>query len=88
MFIYSIKKAIELKIADDSEFGPVAQKAWNGLVTKAKINDEGLVDIYDACDGLCVIKDYETYINYPKKINAKEAVAAFLWAAAIMDKGN
>ena len=88
MFIYSIKKAIELGIAGKEEFEPVVQKAWNGLLTKVKINDEGLVDLYDACDGVCVKNDYDTYINYPRKVNAKEAVAALLWAAAIMEKDN
>jgi len=29
---------------------------------------------------------YEAYINYPKKINAKEAVAGVLWASWIMEK--
>ena len=86
MFVYSIQKAVELGIASGEEFAPAAAKGWNGLKAKAKINDAGLVDIYDACDGLCVKADYDTYINYPKKTNAKEAVAAFLWAAAIMEK--
>ncbi|MCL2833291.1 MAG: glycoside hydrolase family 88 protein [Treponema sp.] len=85
MFAYSIQKAVELGIVKKDEFGPVVKKAWQGLVTKAKINDEGLLDIYDACDGVCVKKDYETYINYPRSVNAKEAVAAFLWAGGVCE---
>jgi unsaturated rhamnogalacturonyl hydrolase len=50
------------------------------------VNDEGLVDIYSACDGLGVQKEYARYIHYRKKVNAKEAVAGFLWATTIVEK--
>ena len=86
MFIYALQKAIELNIAGKDEFSPVVEKAWNGLVSKAKINDEGLLDLYDACDGVCVQTDYSVYINYKKTVNAKEAVGAFLWASALVEK--
>ncbi len=29
---------------------------------------------------------YDVYINYPKHVNAKEAVGAVLWATAIVEK--
>lgn len=86
MFLYSIKKAVELGVVPKEEFLPVAEKAWKGLTSKIKINDEGLVDLYDACDGVCVQTDYSVYVNYKKSVNAKEALGAFLWAAAIMEK--
>jgi unsaturated rhamnogalacturonyl hydrolase len=44
------------------------------------------VDIYDACDGVCVQTSYDVYINYPKSINAKEAVGGILWATTIVEK--
>jgi len=49
------------------------------------VNDEGLVDIYGARDGLCVQAGYAEYVNFPKRINAKEAVASFLWGTAIVE---
>ena len=88
MFLYSIQKALELNIVPKDEYLPVAEKAWSGLVSKVKINSEGLVDLYDACDGVCVQTDYSVYINYQKTVNAKEAVGAFLWAAALIEKDN
>jgi hypothetical protein len=64
----------------------VVEKGYRGIIENAKINDKGLVDIYSACDGLGVQASYERYIKYRKMINAKEAVAGFLWATAIVEK--
>jgi len=86
MFAYSIQKAVELDIVTEREFGGAVKKAYEGLIEMAKVNAEGLLDIYGACDGLCVQDSYEDYINYEKTVNAKECVAAFLWAAAIIEK--
>jgi len=86
MFVYAIKKAKELGLAEDAIYGSVVDKGYEGIISKVKINDQGFVDIYDACDGLCVKSSYDEYINYPKKVNAKEAVAAFLWATGIIEK--
>ena len=45
------------------------------------------MNIYDACDGLCVQTCYENYVHYPRNVNCKEAVAAVLWAAIAMEYG-
>jgi unsaturated rhamnogalacturonyl hydrolase len=41
------------------------------------------VDILDACDGVCVQNSYEAYVNYPRVVNAKEAVGGVLWASTL-----
>ncbi len=86
MFVYTVRKAIELGLADEEIYGPVADRGYEGIITKAVINSEGFVDINDACDGLGVQNNYDAYIKFEKTINAKEAVAAFLWATGIMEK--
>lgn len=86
MFVYAIQKAIELGLAGKEEFGAVVEKGYKGILSKATVNAGGMVDIFDACDGLCVQNSYLEYVNYEKTVNAKEAVAAFLWAAAIVEK--
>lgn len=86
MFLYSIKKAIELGIVGQEDYGNVVESGYKGIISKAILRDSGLVDIIEACDGLCVQKCYSDYVNYEKSINAKEAVAAFLWAATIIEK--
>jgi rhamnogalacturonyl hydrolase YesR len=86
MFVYALQRAIELGLIDKAEYGPVVAKGYRGIIGNARINAEGLVDIESACDGVGVQKDYAHYINYKKKVNAKEAVGGFLWATAIVEK--
>ena len=86
MFTYAIQRGINLKLLDAKEYGPVAAKGYRGIVANATINAEGLVDIYSACDGVCVQASYADYVNYKRKVNAKEAVAGFLWATAIIER--
>jgi rhamnogalacturonyl hydrolase YesR len=85
MFVYCLRRGIELGLLAKDEYEPVVQKGYRGIVDNARVNDEGLVDIYSACDGLGVQKDYGRYINYKRRVNAKEAVAGFLWATAIVE---
>lgn len=87
MFLYGIKRAGELGIIPEKEYHDVCEKAYRGLLTKAVTNPEdGLVDIVNACDGVCVQTSYDVYINYPQKVNAKEAVAGVLWGSWVMEK--
>ena len=86
MFTYTIQKGIEIGLLDRAEYAPVVEKGYKGIVADARINDQGLVDIDTACDGLGVQAGYDRYINYKQSINAKEAVAGFLWATAIVER--
>ncbi len=87
MFTYAIKKAGELGIINPKQYKKVLKKAYEGIQTKVVVNPEdGLIDIVNACDGLCVQPSYDVYINYPQKVNAKEAVAGVLWGSWIMEK--
>jgi rhamnogalacturonyl hydrolase YesR len=86
MFVYAIQRAVDLGYVSPEEYGPIARQGYDGILSKAVINADGLVDIYDACDGLCVQPSYEVYVNYPRKVNAKEAVGSFLWATTIAEK--
>lgn len=86
MFTYALQKGIELGLIDKTEYGSTVKKGYKGIIDNARINEKGLLDIYSACDGLGVQADYDKYIHYKKMINAKEAVAGFLWATAIIEK--
>jgi len=86
MFLYTIQRAIDLGYVGAEEYESVVKRGYQGIISKAVINADGLVDIYDACDGVCVQRSYADYINYPKGINAKEAVGSFLWAAVAIEK--
>jgi rhamnogalacturonyl hydrolase YesR len=89
MFIYAIQRAIDLRLVSRDKYKPVVEKGYRGLLTKAIINRHyKLIDIYDACDGLGVQKSYADYINYPKRINAKEAMGSFLWATFAVEEAS
>lgn len=86
MFVYCIQKAIDLGYIEAETYAPLVKKGYDGIVSKARLNDEGLIDIVDACDGVCVQISTDVYINYPKKINAKEAIGGVLWATTVVEK--
>ena len=87
MFLYSIKKAGLLGVADRAKCDRMAAKAFNGIKAKCVVDYEGNANILDACDGLCVQNNFDIYVGYAKNINSKEAIAAFFWAALIMEYG-
>jgi rhamnogalacturonyl hydrolase YesR len=86
MFTYALERGIELGLLDRAEYAPVVERGYKGITANATINDRGLVDISSACDGVGVQVDYEHYIHYQQKLNAKEAVAGFLWATEIVER--
>lgn len=86
MFAYAMLRAMEMGVAGD-EYKPAVGRAYAGLAAKTTLTEDGLLDLHDACDGLCVQDSYEKYTHYPRRINAKEAVAAFFWFVVAYEKG-
>lgn len=86
MFTYTIAQGINLGLIDEKEYGQVVRDGYKSIVNHARINEKGLVDIYEACDGVGVQTDYEKYINYKRSLNAKEAYVGFVWATEIVER--
>ena len=86
MFVYSIKRGIDLGILDKNKFLTVAERGYKSLFEFLKINRNGLIDISGGGDGITIKKDFDTYVNVARVVNAKETVGGFLWASAIMEK--
>jgi rhamnogalacturonyl hydrolase YesR len=86
MFVYLIQRAVDLGYVSREHYQPVAKRGYEGLCTKAVVNAMGLIDVVDACDGVCVQSSYRAYVDYPKVVNAKEAVGSVLWAAVAVEK--
>lgn len=86
MFVYAIQRAIELGIVRESDYKECVTNGYYGLLSKAKISlIDGLIDLYDANDGLGIQKDYETYVTRPRKMNGQEVISSFLWATWIVE---
>lgn len=66
MFTYAIQRAIELGIIPAKDYEATVLNGYKGLLSKAKISPaDGLLDLYDANNGLGIQKDYETYVTRP-----------------------
>jgi len=85
MFTYAFATAVRLGVGDTELYKAVIEKAWDGLKLKSPRNADGLIDVLDACDGVCVQNNYDAYIDYPRVPNAKEAVGAVLWASELLE---
>jgi len=87
MFLYAVKKAGLLGICDTKKCDEIAEFAFNGVKTKCILDLEGNINVYDACDGLCIQLNFDAYTDYTRNVNSKEAVCACFWAAIIMEYG-
>jgi unsaturated rhamnogalacturonyl hydrolase len=87
MFLYAVKKAGLLGIAEGDRCDRMAARAFRGITAKCVLDYEGNANILDACDGLGVQLNYDAYVDYARNVNCREAVAAFLWACVIMEFG-
>lgn len=88
MFLYSIQRGINLGLLKEKEYAPVAQKGYEALKPFLVVNNQGLVDLVGACDGVTIKRDFLEYVSVNKILNAKEAVAGALWAAVIMEEAS
>lgn len=86
MFTYSIQRGIDLGLLKEKEYGKVAADGYASLFPFIRVNNQGLLDVIGACDGVTIKKDFTEYVTVDKILNAKEAVAGVLWAAVIMEK--
>ena len=86
IFVYCLQHGVDLGLLNKQDYAATIAKGYDGIVANAKVNDKGFVDIYGTCDGLGVQRDYAHYIHFRKTVNAREAVAGFLWATTIVEK--
>ncbi len=86
MFTYTIRRAVELGLIPAQSYEQTIIKGYNGLLSKARISaQDGLIDLYDANNGLGIQKDYETYVTRPRKMNGQEVISSFLWVTCIVE---
>ena len=86
MFVYAIQRAIELGIIPAADYRHTVINGYHGIISKAKISlADGLLDLYDANNGLGIQKDYDTYVTRPRKKNGQEVISSFLWGTWIAE---
>lgn len=84
MFVYSIKKAIRLGIIS-SEYLPLAEKGWKGVLTYVKTDQSGKPVISGVVQGMGIQDSYEGYVNKERLENSTHGLCAILMAASEME---
>jgi rhamnogalacturonyl hydrolase YesR len=84
MFLYLIKKSMNKGYIDKNVFEPVAKKAYEGIIKKAKVNSKGFYDLYD-CSSIGIQNSYSDYIRQPKEINTFAAISSFILGTMSME---
>jgi rhamnogalacturonyl hydrolase YesR len=84
MFLYLIHNAIKKAYISPVEYEPVVKKAYSGIITKARMNPDGRVDIID-CSSIGIMKDYDEYVSQPKEINTFAGIASFILGTMSME---
>ena len=86
MFTYALQKAIELGIIPAKDYKVTVIRGYYGLLSKAAVSmTDGLIDLYDANNGLGIQKSYEDYVGKPRLMNGQEVISSFLWATTIVE---
>lgn len=85
MFTYLIRKSIDAGYIDRAEFLPVVEKAYSGLVRKARPAADGHFDIVD-CSSIGIQNDYQAYIDSPREVNPFAGVTSFILGTSVMEK--
>ena len=89
MFTYTLRRAQAMGvIGGEKTDGSVSDGAFvsrrialavRGILSKCVRGLNG-THVLDACNGLGVQRDYDSYVSFPITVDAQEAVAAVLWA--------
>ena len=87
MFTYAFFRGLRSGLVSGEAYERAAEKGYEGIRGRMTENEEGLLDVHGACEGLCVQKSYEDYVYYPQKVNGQEAVCGCFWAAIAAEWG-
>ena len=85
MFIYAIRKAVDLKLID-REYLPVAEKAWKGLPAFIEEGPNGMPVITSAVQGMGVQTEYALYVKMSRLKNSTHGLMAVQLAASQMER--
>jgi rhamnogalacturonyl hydrolase YesR len=87
MFLYLINKAVKKGYISPMEYEPVVNKAYSGIIKKARMKSDGRVDITD-CSSIGIMKDYDEYVSQPKEINTFAGIASFILGTMSVETQN
>ena len=84
MFMYLLQSAINKGFISSSEYQPVVDKAYQGIIKKAVRNEDGAYNLLD-CSSIGVKNSYEEYISCPREISTYAAFGSFILGTGIVE---
>jgi unsaturated rhamnogalacturonyl hydrolase len=81
MFIYAMKKAVNLKLVD-AKYAAVAERAWKGLQATIEQDADEYPVFAGAVQGMGVQKDYAGYVKIPRVKNSTHGLMAIQLASS------
>lgn len=85
MFIYLLQKSMDKGYISKSEFGPIVEKAYKGIVKKAVVNKQGYIDLI-GCSSIGVQNSYADYIAQPREVSPFAAFGSFIIGTGSVEK--
>jgi rhamnogalacturonyl hydrolase YesR len=86
MFIYLIQQSIQHGLIPKEEFAPVVEAAYNGIIKKTVINNEGYIDLVD-CSSIGIQNSYAEYIAQPHEVSPFAAFGSFILGTGVFELG-
>ncbi len=77
MYMYLLNRSVKTGLLPAIKFTPVTEKAYQGIIKKAKVNDRGFIDLID-CSSIGIQNNYQEYINQPKEVSPFAAFGSFI----------
>ena len=84
MFIYLLQNSIDKGLVPASEYLPVVDRAYEGIVRKAVRNSDGGYNLLD-CSSIGIKSSYEEYISQPREISTYAAIGSFILGTGIVE---
>jgi rhamnogalacturonyl hydrolase YesR len=85
MFLYLLEKSIEKGYVSAEVYAPVVKKAYAGIVTAARPNAAGFIDLVN-CSSIGIKDNYLEYISQPKEVSTFASFGSFIIGTWIMEK--
>jgi rhamnogalacturonyl hydrolase YesR len=85
MFLYLIRKSMDRGYVSRTEYAPVVERAYAGIIKKARAGADGLIDVFD-CSSIGIQDNFQAYINSPKEVNPFAGVTSFILGTSIMEQ--
>ena len=85
MFMYLLQKSMDKGYISTQEFKPIVEKAYNGIIKKAVVNNRGYIDLID-CSSIGIQNSYADYIAQPKEVSPFAAFGSFIIGTGIIEE--